>query len=141
MNNQDKESKAHISYFKNFIKSIEDFIKISPKYKGTIYRGIALKPEYSTGYLKINKSYNMWGMSSWSTSLEQAKAYAKKNQNEEKSNCLIFIMEDCKTGASIRHLSKAPTDEKEILVSGYTDFITTRIEQKGDFTYIYLKEI
>ena len=83
----------------------------------------------------------MWGMSSWSTSLKQAEEYAQKNKNKEKTKCLIFIMEDCKTGTNVRHLSKAPVDEKEILVSGYTNFITTRIEQKGDFTYIYVKEI
>lgn len=142
----DEESLNLINEYKSFIKAIENFIKISPKYKGKIYRGMALESDISEIYsIKgLKTPYGMRGMSSWTTDKEQAIRYASKNSNDQKPIKMILEIENCKTGTSVRHLSKAPVDEKEILVSGYTYFKTIKIKVNIDedgFYIISVKEM
>jgi len=119
-------------------QDVEDFIKASPKWAGgQLHRGIKIYD--MNDYAKILKSVqdgkpiDMRGMSSWSSDKDVAESFASAGKRH-----VILITNEKSTshGTSIKHLSKYP-HEQEVLMSKDAVFTPTRMEQKGDYVYIY----
>lgn len=115
---------------------LEEFISKSPKYKGTIYRGVSFDREegddvlaYFAKMLEKKIPITMDGISSWTSSTDIAEAYAGNGRRG-----IIFEIEN-KSGAPAAYLSKYP-NEQEIIQSKKARYRIKSIEPykpAGDF--------
>lgn len=123
---------------KKMAQDVEDFIKASPKWSGgQLHRGIKIYD--MNDYAKIlknvqnGKPIDMRGMSSWSSDKDIAESFASGGK---KHVVLITNGKSTKHGTSIRHLSQYP-HEQEVLMSKDALFTPTRMEQNGNYVYVY----
>jgi hypothetical protein len=98
---------------------IESYIEKAPKYPSNkaVYRGINDKEAYDYfSNLKVGDTYHAQNLMSTSSSLNQARRFAK-----ETSDSVILVINGRKMGTSIRHLSSMSL-ENEVLLSGRSNF-------------------
>lgn len=113
-------------------QDIEDFVASSPKWSGsTLYRGIALtQVEETRKKLKAGVE-DMLGGSSWSTSEDKAKQFARMNSGKEK---VIFICKNMKNATSIQYLSEI-WYEYEVYASMKNRYKLIKETKDDGFTY------
>ena len=118
------------------IDGMESFIKESPKFGKSTYRGMAISTK---DYAKLRKgaSVDMNGISSWSTDMDMAKEFASHNKSGNNAKTVIFVSPKQPRGTSVSHLSGY--GEGEVLVSHTARYKVDRIEEKGGYAYVYLK--
>lgn len=118
----------------NDVKLIDEVVYKSPKYEGTVYRGINVSESY-LAELKSNigGSVNMGkhGPASWSSDVSTAKDFSKHG---EKPVNLVFKMEN-KRGASITNVSKFGSSEGEVLHKSNETCKVKSVRKQG-FYYI-----
>ena len=128
---------------------IEEFIDASPKYKGTIYRGIAVEAE---DCLKILDDFekvgyiDQQGISSWSTDIDYAKEFANmKSRKKVAPMRIVFQIDENETGVSIKHLAAADNDEviqsQKIRYEKVGDFERVKDPEIGDYCLIKVREV
>ena len=116
-----------------YSKNLDEFINISPKYDGQIYRGIKVDDntlkEFDTK--NIGTTIDMKGVSSWSSDMDVAKNYSKSaTEHMTNRNGVVFITNgNNKTGASTYHLSGFE-NEKEVTVPSTTKYKIIHMEDK-----------
>lgn len=96
------------------VKLIDEVVYKSPKYEGTVYRGINVNETYlSELKSNIGGTVNMGehGPSSWSSDQQVARNFASQGDHNVK---LVFKMEN-KRGASITNVSQFGQSEGEVL--------------------------
>lgn len=118
------------------IDGMESFIKESPKFGKSTYRGMAISTK---DYAKLEKgaSVDMNGISSWSTDSDIAKEFASHNKSDKNTKMVIFVSPKQPRGTSVSHLSGY--GEGEVLVSHTARYKVDRIEENGGYAYVYLK--
>ena len=102
--------------------NIEEYIRLSPKWKGDVYRGVAMNEERLNELrksLSSKKEMSMRGASSWSSQKSIAEQFASDNAKKDRK-MVVFKVTDPKRGASIADLSRL--DESEVLVSASSRF-------------------
>ena len=118
------------------VENVENLIKKSPKYSKTTYRGMAL-PAKDVAKLKKGASFDMNGISSWSDSKGNAGLFAQLNKGSGDRN-VVFVSPRQPRGTSVSHYS-AQGDEAEILVSHTARYTIGKVDDQGNFVYVYLK--
>lgn len=134
-------SEAQLAKFAKQSEIIEDFISRAPKYKGEMFRGIALDHQP----IKKGQVINMAGTSSWSTDEAVAKSFANSRLNKE--HCVIFKTIGVSKGTEIDPF--VDFGEKEVLVSKEVKFkvVNVRTEKTSvgvvsrTMTFVDLKEV
>lgn len=120
--------------FEELSKTINEFITLSPKYTGTIYRGIASN---NIRHYTVGKEINMNGISSWSTDMNVAEMFAKQKEYGHKT---IFSLKKSKCAADINYISSKKY-EKEVILSDESNQRVAKVTNKNGITYVELEEI
>lgn len=121
---------------------IESFLEKSPKWKGgRLYRGFE-SDDARIARLKAGEVVNLGGPSSWSSDKSVSEIFAGNVRGisigQQKSVILVTNKKETLFGASVRHLSGAPTDEREVLVTGDARFIPSgKVVDLGSVVYVY----
>lgn len=111
---------------KAYGKAIEDYIEKAPKYDEPIFRGVtgiydkadSNTPGIDIAKLKVGRTIDMKGTSSWTTNAKMAKTFGN----------VIFVSSNVSKAVSITGLS-AIGGEKEVLVSKKLKFKIDKIKQ------------
>ena len=94
---------------------IEEFIEASPKYKGSIYRGISLDAKDANAMLDRlleGETIDQKGISSWATDKSWAEEFATMQARNDKTQVkVVFQIDDNKSGVSIKHIADIDNDE------------------------------
>ncbi len=120
------------------VKDLEKFISKAPSYDGEIYRGIHFKDNNEANLfasqLQKGATIDMGGISSWSSNLDIAQAYAGLDNHH-----FLFRLKN-KNGVGIDHLSYFQ-GEKEVLHSAKSKFKIKAINQNGNTYEVELQEV
>lgn len=102
-------------------KIIDEYIDRSPKYKGSIYRGLALDDE-TISMFSVGGTFRENGnLSSWTSDPSVASMFAEGRSEELGKKPIIFRTKDPKHGTPAAHLSIFGSEENEVLVSNMKD--------------------
>ena len=102
-------------------KTIDAYIERSPKYKGSIYRGLSLDDETISGFTVGGTFKENGNLSSWTSDSSVASMFAEGRSEELGNKPVIFRTKDPKHGTPAAHLSIFGSDESEVLVSNMKD--------------------
>lgn len=120
-------------------KLIEDYIEKSPKYDGTIYRGLTTVKDSKIANIDIGDVIDMNGISSWTSDLKVAEKFSRDDVD---SSDLSMVFEVAKTdkGTSIVHLARFEK-EKEVLVSAKAQYKVLSGYMDRDVYHVILEEL
>lgn len=129
----------------NKAKSIEEFIRRSPKWDGgETYRGMTVKSdvfELFKSSFENNTSIDMRGSSSWSTRYEIAENYSYRNfDNWLEDHRIIFRCKGRQNGTSILHISNVP-QEAEILCSKKSKWKIIGMTKLNDYSSEWIFDV
>lgn len=102
-------------------KTIDAYIERSPKYKGSIYRGMSLDDETISGFTVGGTFKENGNLSSWTSDRSVASMFAEGRSEELGTKPVIFRTKDPKHGTPASHLSIFGSEESEVLVSNMKD--------------------
>ena len=123
-------------------KLIDQVLKKSRVYNGTIYRGIHLGSdeysEWSKGLVK-GGTMDMRGISSWSSKQSVADSFAHKGSGYGQS--VIFKVKSTSHAAPVQHLSHFGSSEAEVLAPSSVRYKISSYITKGNVTYVDLTEV
>lgn len=130
----------------NMAIKIQRYIDASPKYEGTIYRGMSVDDEMLSR-LSVGSTFDesKYAISSWSSRQDIGQRFANVSVNYNGGHRVVFEVSNHKHGAPVAHLSPTPI-ESEVLVNN-TDvsykIIGKEVYYKKDreFVKIILEEI
>lgn len=114
-------------------KQVEDLVaatKKLPKFKGTVYRGIAVNKKTAQSIVK-QKSVELKSFASTSKDLKVAKVFASARKSNDGTSSFVEFHMRVKTGADIELLSSI-RNEREVLLSKGTKFKVVDVEQIVD---------
>ena len=127
--------------------SIEDFLDKSPKWSGgRLYRGIELSQRNFAGFManvERGGEIPLKGPSSWSSDKKIADLFSGSPKGvdingSKASVILVTNKKDTPYGSSIAHLSGAPIDESEVLVTSKAKFYPSgKVVGYGSSVYVY----
>ena len=130
-------------------KEIQDYINASPKYDGTIYRGMSMSDE-QLAILQVGGVFNeeKYAVSSWSSKEMVGQRYASSSFNENGGNRVVFEYDNPSQGTPVQHLSVFETESEVLVNNKGVNYEIVSIEKyyKGknnerEFTRIKLKEV
>lgn len=101
--------------------TIDAYIERSPKYKGSIYRGMSLDDETISGFTVGGTFKENGNLSSWTSDRSVASMFAEGRSEELGTKPVIFRTKDPKHGTPASHLSIFGSEESEVLVSNMKD--------------------
>ena len=115
---------------------IEEFIALSPKYKGEVWRGIGVERDTADKIiwsLLNGEEIDQLGIASWATNVDWAQEFADMNlERMDDGVKIIFELGENKTGVSIKHIAAA-ADNDEVIASENARYILNGdIELKSD---------
>lgn len=102
-------------------KTIDAYIERSPKYKGSIYRGLSLDDDTVSGFTVGGTFKENGNLSSWTSDRSVASMFAEGRSEELGKKPVIFRTKDPKHGTPASHLSIFGSEESEVLVSNMKD--------------------
>lgn len=102
-------------------KTIDAYIERSPKYKGSIYRGLSLDDDTISGFTVGGTFKENGNLSSWTSDRSVASMFAEGRSEELGKKPVIFRTKDPKHGTPASHLSIFGSEESEVLVSNMKD--------------------
>jgi hypothetical protein len=102
-------------------KTIDAYIERSPKYKGSIYRGLSLDYDTISSFTVGGTFKENGNLSSWTSDRSVASMFAEGRSEELGKKPVIFRTKDPKHGTPASHLSIFGSEESEVLVSNMTD--------------------
>lgn len=120
---------------------LEEYVNNAPTWdsKGTVYRGMKL-PASTVDKLSVGASFDMKGMSSWSS--EQSISFAFSGWHSKgKTRGVVFSCDKVDKGASIAHLSYF--NEREVLLSKSCNFKvkSIKVDEKSGLTFVNVVEM
>ena len=133
----------------NYTNLIDSFIQKSPKFTGTVFRGIVTDKEYKVGdTLAENK------ISSWTSEQQVAREYSGSADYESQNawnigkgqHAVIFVAENV-GGTSISRFHGAGKEKyhKEVITPSSNQYIISRVEKRTEgrrdieVQYVYVK--
>lgn len=102
-------------------KTIDAYIERSPKYKGSIYRGLSLDDDTISSFTVGGTIKENGNLSSWTSDRSVASMFAEGRSEELGKKPVIFRTKDPKHGTPASHLSIFGSEESEVLVSNMKD--------------------
>lgn len=94
---------------------LEEFISASPKYEGTVYRGICVERDTADNILETLRdggSIDNHGIASWATESDWATEFASMGGEEMNDPVgIVFQLDENRSGASIKHIADIDNDE------------------------------
>ena len=102
-------------------KTIDAYIERSPKYKGSIYRGLSLDDDTISSFTVGGTFKENGNLSSWTSDRSVASMFAEGRSEELGKKPVIFRTKDPKHGTPASHLSIFGSEESEVLVSNMKD--------------------
>jgi hypothetical protein len=102
-------------------KTIDAYIERSPKYKGSIYRGLSLDDDTISSFAVGGTFKENGNLSSWTSDRSVASMFAEGRSEELGKKPVIFRTKDPKHGTPASHLSIFGSEESEVLVSNMKD--------------------
>ena len=117
-------------FFESQMKLLDEYINKSPKWKGTIFRGINVD-SVTAGSILRGETIDMLGPSSWSSSEHVAEEFASgKYLDQPNDTFIVFVLENNKSGVSITHLSTYNGIEEEVLAPSGVQYIKDNVTFK-----------
>lgn len=127
---------------------LEEFISASPKYEGTVYRGIGVERETADEILATLRgggSIDNHGIASWATESDWATTFAEMG-GEDKSDpvSIVLQLDENRSGTSIKHIADIDNDEV-IAPKGVRYELSGSIETvvdpyEGEYVLVHVRE-
>jgi len=109
------------------VKEVNDFFDLSPKYHGSIFRGLRIhEDEFDEFMSEATSGFVSNAMSSYSSNFSVAGGFATKSSPRQIP--VIYSIKDNKTGVDIRDLSEL-RDEEEVLQPAGAKLRAVKIEK------------
>lgn len=122
------------------LASLDDYLRRSPKWKGTIYRGIHVTPSIVEKIL-ADGIVDMLGPSSWSSSAGVAEKFSRGlfEQLPDGQN-VVFVLPENRSGVSVTHIATFNGTEDEVTAPSGITYVVERVEQvvKAGVEYILI---
>lgn len=128
---------------------LEEFISASPKYEGTVYRGIGVERETADEILETLRgggSIDNHGIASWATESDWATEFASMG-GEDKSDpvSIVLQLDENRSGTSIKHIADIDNDEV-IAPKGVRYELSGSIETvvdpyEGEYVLVHVREV
>lgn len=114
---------------------VDEYIRNSPKWEGTIYRGINVSRNTANNILE-SEFVDMLGPSSWSSEESVAQRFSA---GDEAVN-MVFVLNDNNSGASITHIATYNGGESEVLAPSGIRYAIDNIRElhQNDRYYVYV---
>lgn len=133
------------SPYRELMEALDEYLHKSVKWHGTVMRGVVAYKEEAEKILSGEEAIDMLGPSSWTSDEVIAQNYARdKAVGDDSIVPIVYVLKDNKSGASITHLSRYGTSEREVLApSGIlylVDSYETITVDSVDLLYVYLHE-
>lgn len=134
------------SPYKVLMDALDEYLHNSVKWHGTVMRGAVATKEEAEKIISNEEPIDMLGPSSWTSDEVIAQNYARdKASGDASSVAIVYVLEENKSGASITHLSRYGTSEREVLApSGVlyaVDSYETVSIDSVDLLYVYVHEV
>ena len=122
-------------------KVIDDYIENSPKYEGSIYRGLSLDDDTISQFEKGATFKENGNLSSWTSEKDVASMFAEGRSEELGKKPVIFETSNHPHSTPTAHLSIYGSEESEVLVSNMknNEYIVESVTKKDGFTYVKMK--
>ena len=118
---------------------LEKYIEKAPKWTGKpIYRGIRLTQKQIDECV-VGGTFDMLGMSSWSSKELVAKKFAKKDKKPNEKEVILINKNGTNKGTSVTHLAKYK-EQYEVLVSGEVSCVIKNKYSQERYTIIEVEE-
>lgn len=133
------------SPYRELMEALDEYLRLSVKWSGTVTRGVVATREEADKIISGEEPIDMMGPSSWTSDEVIAQNYARdKAVGDPSSVAIVYVLEENKSGASITHLSRYGTSEREVLApSGVLyvvdDYETVSVDSV-DILYVYVHE-
>jgi hypothetical protein len=128
---------------------LEEFIAASPKYEGTLYRGIGVERDTADRILSTLRdggSIDNHGIASWATESDWATTFAEMN-GEDKSDpvSIVLQLDENRSGTSIKHIADIDNDEV-VAPKGVRYELSGSIETvvdpyEGEYVLVHVREV
>lgn len=107
--------RAHDPATEDVRERLEEFLAASPKYEGTVWRGVGLEradAEELLQALRTGGEIDQRGVSSWATESDWATEFAEMNvERRDDGVSIIFRLDENRSGVSIKHVASIDNDE------------------------------
>ncbi len=135
----DNLSPEKLAAIKEKIRAINQYIAKAPAYKGEIYRGMAFKTaEDRATFLKSLGSKSLNAMSSFSSDLRQAKAYA--DDTFSPFGVVLKVVNN-KSGVSIKNVSRHSREDEVLVPKGTNYKIVKVVSRNSQMLDVEVKEV
>lgn len=133
------------SPYRELMEALDWYLNHSVKWHGTVMRGAVATREEADKIISGETAIDMLGPGSWTSDEVIAQNYARdKASGDDSSVAVVYVLEENKSGASITHLSRYGTSEREVLApSGVlyaVDGYETISADSVDLLYVYVHE-
>lgn len=107
--------RAHDPSTEDVRERLEEFLEASPKYEGTVWRGVGLERADAEGVLQALRTggeIDQRGVSSWATESDWAAEFAEMNvERRDDGVSIVFRLDENRSGVSIKHVASIDNDE------------------------------
>lgn len=141
--------RAHDSSTEDVRERLEEFLEASPKYEGTVWRGVGLErvdAEDVLQALRTGGEIDQRGVSSWATESDWAAEFAAMNvERRDDGVSIIFRLDENRSGVSIKHVASIDNDEVvapegvRYVLSGEIEWVEDPYD--GDYWLVPVKEV
>ena len=128
---------------------LEEFLEASPKYEGTVWRGVGLEradAEDVLQALRTGGEIDQRGVSSWATESDWATEFAEMNvERRDDGVSIVFRLDENRSGVSIKHVASIDNDEVvapegvRYVLSGEIEWVEDQYD--GDYWLVPVKEV
>lgn len=107
--------RAHDPSTEDVRERLEEFLEASPKYEGTVWRGVGLERADADNVLQALRTggeIDQRGVSSWATESDWAAEFAGMNvERRDDGVSIVFRLDENRSGVSIKHVASIDNDE------------------------------
>ena len=141
--------RAHDPSTEDVRERLEEFLEASPKYEGTVWRGVGLEradAEDVLQALRTGDEIDQRGVSSWATESDWATEFAEMNvERRDDGVSIVFRLDENRSGVSIKHVASIDNDEV-VAPEGVSYVLNGEIEwvedpYDGDYWLVPVKEV
>jgi SPP1 gp7 family putative phage head morphogenesis protein len=128
---------------------LDEFIKVSPKYEGAVWRGIGVERDVADEILNTLRgggSIDNRGIASWATELDWATEFMSMHSEElDDPVGIIFQLDENRSGASIKHIADIDNDEViaprgvEYELAGEIETVVDPYD--GEYLLVHVREV
>lgn len=128
---------------------LEEFLAASPKYEGTVWRGIGVERSEGEAVLEALRqggTLDNRGIASWATESDWAAEFMSMNMDEMDDPVgFVFELEENRSGVSIKHLAEIDNDEvvapKGVLYEMVGEPQLTEDPYDGEYWLVKVREV